>query len=149
MGSGRWSTDVYDAAARFRASTGASAFAHKAGLHVAGLVKCEAAYQHTSPELVGNEQRILVSELSGQRNILTKIKEQGIDDGLLWFTDLGGLAGGAMKLGKVSPGGSPTIEEIPTLASAPLPITPTPAICTASPTPPLPKGQPPLSTSPA
>jgi len=61
------------------AYVGVSAFAHKAGLHVAGMVKSQAAYQHTSPDLVGNEQRILVSELSGQRNILTKIKEQGID----------------------------------------------------------------------
>jgi len=58
---------------------GVSAFAHKAGLHVAGMVKSEAAYQHTSPELVGNERRVLVSELAGQRNILTKIREQGID----------------------------------------------------------------------
>jgi 2-isopropylmalate synthase len=58
---------------------GVSAFAHKAGLHVAGMVKSGAAYQHVSPELVGNEQRILVSELAGQRNVLTKIKEQGID----------------------------------------------------------------------
>jgi 2-isopropylmalate synthase len=58
---------------------GVSAFAHKAGLHVAGMVKSEAAYQHTSPQLVGNERRVLVSELAGQRNILTKIKEQGID----------------------------------------------------------------------
>jgi 2-isopropylmalate synthase len=61
------------------AYVGASAFAHKAGLHVAGMVKSEAAYQHISPELVGNERRVLVSELAGQRNILTKIKEQGID----------------------------------------------------------------------
>jgi 2-isopropylmalate synthase len=61
------------------AYVGVSAFAHKAGLHVAGMVKSEAAYQHISPELVGNERRVLVSELAGQRNILTKIKEQGID----------------------------------------------------------------------
>jgi 2-isopropylmalate synthase len=61
------------------AYVGVSAFAHKAGLHVAGMVKSGAAYQHVSPELVGNEQRILVSELAGQRNVLTKIKEQGID----------------------------------------------------------------------
>jgi len=61
------------------AYVGVSAFAHKAGLHAAGMVKSEAAYQHIPPELVGNERRILVSELAGQRNILTKIKEQGID----------------------------------------------------------------------
>jgi 2-isopropylmalate synthase len=58
---------------------GVSAFAHKAGLHVAAIVKSEAAYHHISPEIVGNQRRVLVSELSGQRNILTKIREQGID----------------------------------------------------------------------
>ena len=58
---------------------GASAFTHKAGLHVAAIVKAESSYQHMEPQLVGNEKRVLVSELAGQRNILTKIKEQGID----------------------------------------------------------------------
>jgi 2-isopropylmalate synthase len=58
---------------------GASAFAHKAGYHVAAIVKNEDAYQHVSPQLVGNDSRVLVSELSGQRNILAKLQEQGID----------------------------------------------------------------------
>jgi 2-isopropylmalate synthase len=57
---------------------GASAFAHKAGYHVAAIVKNEDAYQHVRPEAVGNDSRILVSELSGQRNIVSKMKEQGI-----------------------------------------------------------------------
>lgn len=58
---------------------GASAFAHKAGYHVAGIVKDPNAYQHIDPEIVGNQSRVLVSELSGQRNIQRKLTEQGID----------------------------------------------------------------------
>ncbi|MER3420581.1 MAG: citramalate synthase [Chloroflexota bacterium] len=58
---------------------GLSAFAHKAGYHVAAIVKNERAYQHVPPEKVGNERRVLVSDLSGQRNIIAKMREQGID----------------------------------------------------------------------
>jgi 2-isopropylmalate synthase len=58
---------------------GASAFAHKAGYHVAGIMKYERAYQHIDPAVVGNSSRVLVSELSGQRNLLMKLEEQGID----------------------------------------------------------------------
>ena len=58
---------------------GSAAFAHKAGLHVAGMVKEDWSYQHVSPVLVGNDTRILVSELAGRRNILAKMQEQGID----------------------------------------------------------------------
>jgi len=58
---------------------GASAFAHKAGYHVAGIMKDPNAYQHIDPELVGNTSRVTVSELSGQRNILRKLEELGID----------------------------------------------------------------------
>ncbi|UCH87143.1 MAG: citramalate synthase [Dehalococcoidia bacterium] len=58
---------------------GTAAFAHKAGLHVAALIKHETSYQHIDPALVGNDRRILVSELSGQRNIQAKLKEQGVD----------------------------------------------------------------------
>jgi len=58
---------------------GASAFAHKAGYHVAGMMKDARAYQHVDPEKIGNTSRVLVSELSGQRNLLMKLQEQGID----------------------------------------------------------------------
>jgi 2-isopropylmalate synthase len=58
---------------------GTATFSHKAGLHVAALMKHEDSYQHIDPALVGNDQRILVSELSGRRNILAKMKEQGVD----------------------------------------------------------------------
>ncbi len=58
---------------------GSAAFAHKAGLHVAAVVKEDWSYQHVDPAVVGNDTRILVSELAGRRNILAKMQEQGID----------------------------------------------------------------------
>ncbi|MEK7848562.1 MAG: citramalate synthase [Chloroflexota bacterium] len=58
---------------------GASAFAHKAGLHVSGLMKREESYQHIDPSLVGNAKRVLVSELSGKSNIVYKLREKGLE----------------------------------------------------------------------
>jgi 2-isopropylmalate synthase len=58
---------------------GASAFAHKAGYHTAGVLKIEAAYQHIDPAAVGNERRLLVSELGGSRGLLDKLGDLGID----------------------------------------------------------------------
>jgi 2-isopropylmalate synthase len=58
---------------------GQSAFAHKGGLHIAAIRKNRATYEHVNPELVGNSQRVLVSELSGRSSILYKAKEYGID----------------------------------------------------------------------
>jgi len=58
---------------------GSSAFSHKAGLHVSGLAKWEESYQHINPDSVGNQQRTVVSELSGKGNIIHKAKELGID----------------------------------------------------------------------
>src|SRR5262249_30068473 len=51
---------------------GASAFAHKGGMHVHGIARTPASYEHLDPAAVGNERRILLSELSGQSNILAK-----------------------------------------------------------------------------
>jgi 2-isopropylmalate synthase len=51
---------------------GASAFAHKGGMHAHGVARKPASYEHIDPALVGNERRILVSELSGQSSILAK-----------------------------------------------------------------------------
>jgi 2-isopropylmalate synthase len=48
---------------------GKSAFAHKGGIHVSGLSRTAASYEHIDPEQVGNERRILISELSGRSNI--------------------------------------------------------------------------------
>ncbi len=58
---------------------GASAFAHKGGIHVAAMRKNEASYQHTDPTLVGNQRRTVVSELSGRGNVLDKAAEYGVD----------------------------------------------------------------------
>ncbi len=59
---------------------GHSAFAHKGGIHVNALVKCEDSYQHMDPELVGNHMRVVVSELSGKSNIVYKAQELGLDE---------------------------------------------------------------------
>jgi len=48
---------------------GKSAFAHKGGMHVSGIARASGSYEHIRPELVGNERRVLVSELSGRSNI--------------------------------------------------------------------------------
>lgn len=48
---------------------GVSAFAHKGGMHVHAIAKATSSYEHMDPALVGNERRILVSELSGRSNI--------------------------------------------------------------------------------
>ncbi len=54
---------------------GASAFAHKGGIHVAAMLKHAASYQHIDPAAVGNRQRSVVSELSGRGNLIDKIKQ--------------------------------------------------------------------------
>ncbi|MBI2304280.1 MAG: citramalate synthase [Chloroflexi bacterium] len=57
---------------------GRSAFGHKAGLHVSAFMKCPQSYQHLPPEMVGNKSRVLVSELSGQSNVVYKARERGL-----------------------------------------------------------------------
>jgi 2-isopropylmalate synthase len=58
---------------------GSAAFAHKGGLHVAAMQRSSQSYQHTEPSDVGNESRVLISELAGRQNILSKIKAIGVD----------------------------------------------------------------------
>jgi 2-isopropylmalate synthase len=60
------------------AFVGRTAFAHKGGMHVNAVQKLARSYEHIVPESVGNEQNILVSELSGQSNILIKAQQLGI-----------------------------------------------------------------------
>ena len=57
---------------------GASAFAHKAGLHVSAIARAKDAYEHVSPDLVGNGTRFLVSEMAGKATITMKAKELGL-----------------------------------------------------------------------
>ena len=57
---------------------GRTAFAHKGGMHVNAVQKLARSYEHIVPASVGNEQAILVSELSGQSNILLKAEQMGM-----------------------------------------------------------------------
>lgn len=61
------------------AYVGKSAFAHKGGIHVAAIRRNVDSYQHITPERVGNKMRIVVSELSGRGNLLSKAEEYGIE----------------------------------------------------------------------
>ena len=58
---------------------GATAFAHKGGIHVSAILRNVDSYQHIDPALVGNEQRVLVSELSGKGNLVYKLQEFGLE----------------------------------------------------------------------
>jgi 2-isopropylmalate synthase len=58
---------------------GLSAFAHKGGTHVNAVVKNVMSYQHIDPAAVGNQTRVLVSELSGKDNIAVKRREFGLE----------------------------------------------------------------------
>jgi 2-isopropylmalate synthase len=62
-----------------RPFVGRSAFAHKAGLHVDGLMKNALTFEHVDPQKVGNHRRVLVSELAGKTTIALKAAEYGID----------------------------------------------------------------------
>jgi 2-isopropylmalate synthase len=74
---------VYEVAnMNFRANqpfVGASAFAHKGGMHTHAVARNTATYEHIDPAAVGNERRILVSELSGQSTILAKTTKYAIN----------------------------------------------------------------------
>ncbi len=56
---------------------GNSAFAHKGGIHVSAVARNSSLYEHISPELVGNSQRILMTEMAGRSNILSLAKKFG------------------------------------------------------------------------
>ena len=64
---------------------GKSAFAHKSGMHVSGVARTTAAYEHIEPESVGNERRVLMSELSGRSNLVAMTERHKIpnDSGLM------------------------------------------------------------------
>jgi 2-isopropylmalate synthase len=65
-----------------QAFVGQSAFAHKGGIHVSAVLKDSSTYEHIRPELVGNRQRVLLSDLSGRSNVLYKLKQHGLTDRL-------------------------------------------------------------------
>lgn len=53
---------------------GASAFAHKGGMHIDGMVKMNGAFEHVTPEMVGNRRRYLLSEVSGRSTLVQKLR---------------------------------------------------------------------------
>jgi 2-isopropylmalate synthase len=57
---------------------GKSAFTHKGGIHVSSILKDNRMYEHIPPERVGNQQHVIISDLSGQSNIRYKAQELGI-----------------------------------------------------------------------
>jgi 2-isopropylmalate synthase len=67
------------AADEHMAYVGRSAFAHKGGIHVAAIRRNIDSYQHIDPALVGNQMRVVVSELSGRGNLMSKAEEFGLD----------------------------------------------------------------------
>ncbi len=58
---------------------GDAAFAHKGGVHVSAVAKRSDSYEHVDPETVGNERRILLSDLSGRANVLAKAEGDATD----------------------------------------------------------------------
>jgi 2-isopropylmalate synthase len=57
---------------------GATAFAHKGGMHAHAVERLARSYEHIHPETVGNSRRVLVSDMSGRSNIVAKAKELGL-----------------------------------------------------------------------
>jgi 2-isopropylmalate synthase len=64
-----------------RPFVGKSAFAHKGGIHVNAIMKTPRAYEHMTPELVGNRRRVLISDLSGRSNVEYRADELGVELG--------------------------------------------------------------------
>jgi 2-isopropylmalate synthase len=62
---------------------GRNAFAHKGGMHVAGVSADPATFEHIGPEVVGNQREMLISELSGKGTVVERAREAGLalDDG--------------------------------------------------------------------
>ena len=58
---------------------GKSSFAHKGGVHVAAMRRSAQSYQHVEPEKIGNKMRVVVSDLSGRGNLLSKAEEHGVE----------------------------------------------------------------------
>jgi 2-isopropylmalate synthase len=64
---------------RTAAYVGESAFAHKGGLHVSAVEKDPSLYEHVDPELVGNARHVIVSDQSGKSNVLSRLRDVGIE----------------------------------------------------------------------
>jgi 2-isopropylmalate synthase len=58
---------------------GRNAFAHKGGMHVAGVAADPATFEHIEPEIVGNRREMLISELSGKGTVQARAREAGLE----------------------------------------------------------------------
>lgn len=61
---------------------GLNAFAHKGGIHVSAIRKASELYEHVSPDLVGNKQRVLLSDQAGRSNVIVKLDSMELNHGL-------------------------------------------------------------------
>ena len=57
---------------------GASAFTTKAGIHASAVLKDPRTYEHVTPESIGNQRRVLVSDQAGKSNILAELERLGV-----------------------------------------------------------------------
>lgn len=64
---------------RHAAYVGASAFAHKGGLHVSAVEKDPTSYEHVRPEQVGNRRQIVMSDQAGRSNVVARVRDMGLD----------------------------------------------------------------------
>ena len=64
---------------KFAPFVGKYAFAHKGGLHVSAVMKNPECYEHINPESVGNKRQIMISNQAGRSNIISRLKDIGID----------------------------------------------------------------------
>ncbi len=84
---------------RFAPYVGEFAFAHKGGLHVSAMAKNTKSYEHIEPELVGNMRKIMVSDQSGRSNIISRLKEIGLDaDDNIKFSQIADLVNKVKEL---------------------------------------------------
>jgi 2-isopropylmalate synthase len=64
---------------RHAAFVGESAFAHKGGLHVSAVERDPRTYEHIAPDLVGNERQIVMSDQAGRSNVISRLRDVGIE----------------------------------------------------------------------
>jgi 2-isopropylmalate synthase len=64
---------------RHAAYVGDAAFAHKGGLHVSAVEKDPRTYEHVPPESVGNQRHILVSDQAGRSNLVSRLRDVGLE----------------------------------------------------------------------
>jgi 2-isopropylmalate synthase len=84
---------------KFAPYVGKYAFAHKGGLHVSAVAKNPTSYEHVAPEKVGNERQIMISDQAGRSNIISRLKEIGLDpDDKIKFSQIADLVNQVKEL---------------------------------------------------